>query len=292
MRHNFFFLIVGLILSVLSLQISYGQKPNKNKSHMLGLIGGAAFTSNPPALQKLTDKSHYVDGNGGFTYLYHNKVTDGYAFEWQWSFIGSSVNTLDKADNETKVKFIMPLDFRWFLGNYEKLQMYLGAGFQYNTVWLFTSGESSENTYYDPWWGVYYTESEQGEGSWKWTVNQFSFNGAIGLKVPFWKVYMKEDRQKHKLHSFILGLKVHFPIVNSSEYHGNENSSVDLSKDKVNVSVTGGLSFGFKNGNAVKFDIDYPLGGSNKYIVNDGGHSTFFNTHSWSVSMTLLFRVG
>lgn len=212
---------------------------DKNKAHMLGLLGGVAFTSNPPALQKLTDKSHYVDGNGGLTYLYHNNVTDGYAFEWQLSFIGSSVNTLESADNETKVKFIMPLDFRWFLGNCQKIQAYVGLGLQYNTVWLFTSGEDYDNTYYDPWWGVYYTETTQGEDKWDWTVNQLSTNVAIGFKIPFWKIWVREEADYIKMHNIILGLKGHFPIINASEYHGDENSSVDLSRDKVKATIQG-----------------------------------------------------
>ena len=126
-------ILVTILFMVMALQM---MAQDKNKSHMLGFLGGVAFTSNPPALQKLTEKSHYVDGNGGISYLYHNNVSDGYAFEWQLSFIGSSVKTLESADNETKVKFIMPLDFRWFLGNYQKIQAYVGLGLQYNTVWL------------------------------------------------------------------------------------------------------------------------------------------------------------
>lgn len=290
----------SILVTALFMFVAVSAIAQSRKDHMFGLLGGVAFTSNPPALQKLTGKSHYVDGNGGFTYLYHNRVTDGYSFEWQLSFIGSSVNTLESADNETKVKFIMPLDFRWFLGDDQKIQAYVGIGLQYNTVWLFTSGEDYDNTYYDPWWGVYYTETTQGEDKWDWTVNQLSTNVAVGFKVPFWRVRIskydprtrKSSTTKAKLHNIILGLKGHFPIINASEYHGDENSSVDLSRDKVNLSITGGVSFGFKNGNAIKFEGEYPLGGSNKYTVNDGGHSTFFNTHSWSLSAALLFKIG
>jgi len=287
---SFILMVVAYAIAMLAPQNLYAQG-DKDKAHMFGVLGGVAFTSNPPALQKLTDKSHYVDGNGGFTYLYHNNVSDGYAFEWQMSLIGSSVNTLESADNETKIKFIVPLDFRWFLGDYQKLQFYFGTGLQYNTVWLFTSGDDSESTYYDPWWGVYYTETQQGEDKWDWTVNQLSANVAVGLKIPFWNVWIDSTEGDKKLHNIMLGLKGHFPIINSSEYHGDENSSVDLSKDKVCLSVTGGVSFGFKNGNAIKIDGEYPLGGTNKYTLNDGGHATFFNTRSWSLSATLLFRL-
>ena len=274
---TFLFTVVATLIAVMP------TLARSNKSHLFGILGGVAFTSNPPALQKLTDKSHYVDGNGGLTYLFHNQVSDGYAFEWQMSFIGSSVSMLDHADNETKVKFIMPIDFRWFLGN-PTISAYIGAGLQYNTVWLFTSGDEYTDTYYDPWWGYYYTETTQGEDQWDWTVNQLSTNLAVGFKIG-----MGENRQ----HNLILGTKIHFPIINNSEHHGNENSYVDLSKDKVNVSLTGGISFGFNDQKgAFKIDCEYPLGGSNKYVVNDGGHSTFFNTHSWSLSATLLFNVG
>ena len=118
-----------------------------------------------------------------------------------------------------------------------------------------------------------------------------STNVAVGFKIPFWKIWVREEADYIKMHNIILGLKGHFPIINASEHHGNDNSFVDLSKDKVNLSITGGISFGFKNGNAIKIDGEYPLGGSNKYTINDGGHSTFFNTHSWSLSTTLLFRL-
>lgn len=276
-------LFILAVLTMLTATNAHAQYRSSNKSHLIGVLGGVAFTSNPPALQKLTDKSHYVDGNGGFTYLFHNQVSDGYAFEWQMSFIGSSTSTLEHADNETKVKFILPVDFRWFLGS-RTISGYLGWGLQYNTVWLFTSGEQSENSYYDPWWGVYYTETYEDEDKWDWTVNQLSTNLAIGFKIGF------GDEQQHNI---ILGTKIHFPIINSSEHHGDSNSSVDLSKDKVNVALTGGFSIGFnRQSGAFKVDLEYPLGGSNRYAVNDGGHSTFFNTHSWSLAASLLFTVG
>ncbi len=254
---------------------------DNNKSNLLGLVGGVAFTTNPTALQKLTNKSHYVDGNGGFTYLHHYQGSDnGYAFECQLSFICSSVQTLEHADNETKMKFIVPLDFRWFLGS-QVISAYIGAGLQYNTVWVFTSED--DDVYYDPWWGGYYTEPG-GLGSWGWTVNQLSSNIAVGIKTGM---------GSQKQHNIMLGGKIHVPIVNSSEHHESGNSSVDLSKDKVSVSLTGGFSIGFKDqAGAVKVDCEYPLGGSSKYIINDGGHSTFFNTHSWSLSATALFTLG
>ena len=254
-----------------------------SKTHLFGLVGGVAFTSNPVALQKLTDNTHYVDGNGGFTYLYHNQVTDGYAFEYQMSFIGSSVNMLDHNGDETKMKFILPMDFRWFLGN-PTISAYVGAGLQYNTVWIFTSEKGSNDYYYDDWWGdYYYYDDPFGNVSWDWTLNQLSTNLAVGFKIG-----MGEDRQ----HNIILGTKFHFPVINASEYHGSENNFIDLSKDKINASLTGGISLGFsKQKGAFKIDCEYPLGGNLENQVYDGVSSTFFTSHSWALSATLLFKI-
>lgn len=135
---------------------------NEDKANLLGVLGGVALTSNPPAMQELTERAYYVDGNGGLTFLHHNQVSDGFAFEWQLSTIWSSVGMLNSSSDETKVKFITPLDFRFFLGS-ETISAYVGVGLQYNTVWLFTTGDS--HTYYDPWWGTHYTERDT---SWDW----------------------------------------------------------------------------------------------------------------------------
>ncbi len=258
---------------------------NSDKVHMLGLLGGLSVTSNPPALQQSKHKANYVDGNGGLTYLFHNTVSDGYCFEWQLSLVASSVNALNASGEGTKVKFIVPLDFRWFLGDYQKIQAYIGLGLQYNTVWVFTSSEDND-VHYNIWTDSYTTSRT----TWEWTVNQFSSNVAVGFKIPFGNVWINRDYVK--MHSVLLGIKGHIPIINSSGYYVKDDTPVDMSKDKTNLSITGGISFGFSNGGAIKIDIEYPLGGSNNYKVNDGGHATFFNTHSWSVSATWLFRVG
>mgnify|MGYP000035950657 FL=1 len=260
---------------------------------LIGLIGGMSFTSNPPAMQSMTGKSHFVDGNGGWCYLYHNQVTDGYAFETQFSMLWASTNPL-KEDGASKCKFIVPLDFRWFLGT-QTISAYLGAGLQYSTVWRFTKGEGHTHTYYDPWWGVAWDEEVEGEEKWDWTVNQLSTNLALGFKVGFWNGDAYDPgKQKwvdFKRHALIIGTKVHLPIINASEEHGSGDNSVDLSRDKVGVSLTGALSFGFTNSFTLKLDYEYPLGGSNKYKLNDGGHATWFNTNTQSMSVTLLFRI-
>ena len=278
----------SLVIVAITIIASLGHKAYADD--LIGLIGGMSFTSNPPAMQQMSGKSHFIDGNGGWCYLYHNQVTDGYAFETQFSMLWASVNPL-KEDGASKCKFIVPLDFRWFLGT-QTLSAYLGAGLQYSTVWRFSKGEGHTHTYYDPWWGGIYEEEVEGEDKWDWTVNQLSTNLALGFKLGFWNgdAYDPGKRQyvNSKRHALILGTKVHLPIINASESHG---SDIDLSKDKVCVSLTGALSFGLTNSFTLKLDYEYPLGGSNKYRLNDGGHATWFNTNTQSMAITLLFRI-
>ena len=278
----------SLVIVVITIIASLGNKAYADD--LIGLIGGMSFTSNPPAIQQMSGKSHFIDGNGGWCYLYHNQVTDGYAFETQFSMLWASVNPL-KEDGASKCKFIVPLDFRWFLGT-QTLSAYLGAGLQYSTVWRFSKGEGHTHTYYDPWWGGIYEEEVEGEDKWDWTVNQLSTNLDLGVKLGFWNgdAYDPGKRQyvNFKRHALILGTKVHLPIINASESHG---SDIDLSKDKVCVSLTGALSFGLTNSFTLKLDYEYPLGGSNKYRLNDGGHATWFNTNTQSMAITLLFRI-
>lgn len=263
---------------------------------LIGLIGGMAFTSNPPAMQNMTGKSHFIDGNGGWCYLYHNQVNHGYAFETQFSMLWSSTEAL-KEDGASKCKFIVPLDFRWFLGSMQTERVldfsaYVGAGIQYSTVWKFTKGEGHTHTYYDPWWGGYWEEEVEGEDNWDWTVNQLSANLALGFKLDFWNSDIWNPGTRHydnfKRHSLIFGTKFHFPVINASESHG---SDVDLSRDKTCVSLIGALSLGLSGSCTLKLDYEYPLGGSNKYKLNDGGHATWFNTNTQSMSITLLFRI-
>ena len=123
----------------------------------------------------------------------------------------SSANTLTKSDNESKCKFIFPLDFRWFLGN-PWISAYAGFGLQYNTVWVFSQGEGHTHQYYDPWWGVTWEEDVPGEDKWDWTINQLSTNLAFGIKIGF-----GNTDTAFKKHALILGTKFHFPLVNASE---------------------------------------------------------------------------
>lgn len=249
-------------------------------SNLLGLVGGIALTSNPPALQEYTNKANYTDGNGGLTYLYHNQVNDWYAFEWQLSMVFSSVSFLESADDESRCKFILPLDFRWFLGN-PVISAYCGVGLQYNTVWVFTDNGSTER--WDPWLGSY---SEPNLPDWDWTINQLSANMAFGFKIGF-----GNTDTAFKRHALIIGTKFHFPMVNSSDERDNGFKSVDLSRDRTNVSLTGALSLDVGAGWTFKFDYELPCGGNNTYEINDGGHSTFLNSRSQSLSLTILKRI-
>lgn len=263
---------------------AYRPTPSEyGRSHLLGVVGGASITSNPPALQTYTNEASFLDGNGGLTYLNHNQVNDWYAFEWQISMVWASANTLMETEDDA-CKFILPVDFRWFLGS-PVISAYAGIGLQYNTVWTFPKGDSYTNTYYDPWCGHWHEETVQDVG-WEWTINQLSTNLAFGLKIGFWNT-----DTAFKRHALILGTKFHFPLVNASESRGEGDKSVDLSRDRTNVSLTGALSFDVGKGWTFKFDYELPCGGNNTYVINDGGHSTFLNSRSQSLSMTILKRI-
>lgn len=278
-------LIVGSIIGVANARSRYRSAPSEyGRSHLLGVVGGVSITSNPPALQTYANKASFLDGNGGLTYLNHNQVNNWYAFEWQMSLVWSSVNTLMESE-DAGCKFIFPVDFRWFLGS-PVISAYCGIGLQYNTVWEFSEGEGHTHSYYDPWWG-YYEEEVPGEVNWDWTINQLSTNLAFGLKLGF-----GNTDTDFKRHAFIIGTKFHFPIINASEKHGNDSKSVDLSRDRTNVSLTGALSLDVGKGWTFKFDYELPCGGNNTYILNDGGHTTFLNSRSQSISMTILKRIG
>ena len=232
--------------------------------------------------------------------LIHHQKSNVFSTEWQFPFIFgvfSTVHSLAHSDEETKVKWSFPIDFRCFLGS-DKVSAYFGAGLQYSTVWNFVSskGDSYTSTYYDPWWNVYYNETYSGEDDfkWKWTANQLGANLAVGVKLGLFTADAQDPQTgyytDYKPLNVILGTKFHFPIINNGEKHGDGDNYVDLSRDKTVVSLTAGLSYNWPGG-ALKIDYEYPLGGTNKYALYDGGHGTFFNTQSQSLSATLLFKV-
>lgn len=276
--------LLTTLVIITSGHAQYGRQPmppsEYGTSTLLGFMGGIALTSNPPALQSYTGKANYTDGNGGLTLLCHNQVNDWYAFEFQLSLVFSSVSFLESADDEDRCKFILPMDFRWFLGN-PVIQAYGGFGLQYNTVWVFTDNGSTER--WDPWIGYY---DEPNMPSWDWTINQLSTNLAFGLKLGF-----GNTDTAFKRHALILGTKFHFPLVNASDTRGNDIKSVDLSRDRTNVSLTGALSFDIGNSWTLKLDYELPCGGNNTYEINDGGHTTFLNSRSQSLSLTFLKRI-
>lgn len=297
-EYNYKRLVVILcLLALLTGEVVYAQTDN-----LIGFSFGTAFTSNPPSLQKETGRSHYVDYFGiPLVFLMHHQVSEIYSYEVQFPCpllgVYSTVHSLDHTEDETKVKFTYPIDVRWFLGN-QTVSAYAGLGLQYNTVWNFisTDGDSHTNTYYDPWWGYYYQETynDEDDFKWKWTANQLSANLAFGLKLGIFSAEAKVPAtgyyQSYRPLNIILGSKFHIPIVNNGESHGDKKKGVDLSRDKTVVSLTGGLSFNWPGG-AIKVDYEYPLGGTNQYVLYDGGHTTFFNTQSQSISATLLFKL-
>ena len=161
------------------------------------------------------------------------------------------------------------------------ISAYCGAGLQYNTVWVFTDNGSTER--WDPWLGYY---DDPNMPDWDWTINQLSANLAFGLKIGF-----GNTDTAFKKHALILGTKFHFPMVNASDSRSSGDKSIDLSRDRTNVSLTGALSFDVGKGWTFKFDYELPCGGNNTYEINDGGHSTFLNSRSQSLSLTILKRI-
>lgn len=242
-------------------------------ARLSGFMGGMALTENPPSLQELTGTDNYFDWNVGRMHLYQNRISDGMTFEWSWAWLISSLSYSESAEDEHKLKFIVPVDCRLFLGS-DWISSYVGAGLQYNSQWSIVYREGTHSHYYDPWWGYYTVPNDDEEFRWDWNVHQLSVNMSAGIKI---------------LKYLILGTKFHFPIINSSEHHEGEGTQVDLSRDKTFVALTAGV--GIPMGRCVlMINYEYPFGGTsqNKIVGDDG--SNHFNIHTQSLSICLLIR--
>lgn len=169
--------------------------------------------------------------NASAIYLFHNQVSSGYAFETQVAGLISTASAYNDG-----WKFVLPADVRFYLGSM-KLAAFASAGIQYTMV------SSGQENY------ISFPDEKQ---------SQFASNLAFGFRTGFWK--------QHK-HSFILGTKIHFPIV-SSEYL----------YDKTVVAIIGGIGFTNSWG-AVKLDYEYPFGkgyGNSVYGINSQAFSISF----------------
>lgn len=121
--------------------------------------------------------------NCALTYLFHNQVNNGYAFELQTSGLISTAPSVNDG-----FKFVLPIDSRFFLGTL-KFAGFAGAGLQLTYV---APGDQEYMGDKD------YQEDEK--------FTQFAANMAMGMRIGFWK---------ERRHSIVLGTKLHFPIAGS-----------------------------------------------------------------------------
>lgn len=258
------------------------------KSNMFGVMGGVFLTSNPD-MDGYNTKKNYTDGGGGFVYDYRNDVSDNYTFELISSLMLASSSTSKTEDGEDKLKVTFPIEGRWYLGN-KDFKIFLGAGLQYNFIWSLKSVETEGHydTYYDPWYG-YWNEYHEGESDVDMGTgaHQLSANGSVGFSL------FGPTSWFHLL----LGAKFHFPIINNAEgIEYSKGGRIDFSKDKTCVTATCGVSFtlggrdwrtDYYKPPVLMINYDYPLGGNKQTEVN----GNFFQMHSQSITMSLLFKI-
>lgn len=267
---------------------SYAQK-----HWMWGFVGGTFITSNPD-MSGYDVKKNYVDWGGGLVLNYRKDFNDNSTFEWLFSPILSSCKTSSTEDGESKMKFIFPIEHRFYIGN-KDFKIFIGAGLQYNFIYSYKETEEDNTSsygYYD-WYGNYYqyyyddgttTETEE-----RTTAHQLSGNGSIGFSIL---------GAKYPAH-ILLGAKFHFPIINNAEGVEYSNGSrFDLSKDKTSITATIGFSFNlggrdtqtdYYKAPVLMINYDYPLGSTKETSVTDKVSRTFFETHSQSITLSLLF---
>lgn len=265
----------------------YGGSRYPMKGNMLGFVGGLFLTSNPD-MSGYDTKKNYIDGGGGLVYDYRNDVNENYTFEVLTSLMLSSCSTSQTEEGQSKMKFILPLDLRWYVGTAD-FKFFLGAGLQYNFIYSFKKVETGG--YYYDYWGNYYSDSgydyEEDTGA-----HQLSGNGAIGFSI---------FGMRSPVH-ILLGTKFHFPIINNAEgVEYSNDGRFDFSKDKTSITANFGISFslggkdkttGMYESPMLMINYDYPLGSTKETSVEYADKRNFFETHSQSLTMSLLFSLG
>lgn len=242
------------------------------KANILGMVGGLFLTSNPDATDYYKStydlESNYVDGGGGIVYSFRKDKSKNFTTEIIFSPMVMSCNTMYKEDDELKMKFIFPLEFRWYLGNYY-FKIFIGTGVQYNFIYTY---QSEETSYY----GYTYTESVD-----EAKAHQMSGNAALGFSFNFGK----------RVH-LLVGTKYHFPIINNAEgIEYSKGAKIDFSKDKTSMTATIGPSFSFgeRNGFIMMFNYDLPLGSTKETSILVDDKLNFFQTHSQNLTMSLMW---
>jgi len=263
----------------------YGYIRYPMKAHMFGIVGGVFLTSNPD-MSGYDTKKNYVDGGGGFVYDYRNDVSKNYTFEVLTSLMATSCNTSRTEEGQSKMKFILPIEMRWYVGTAD-FKFFIGAGLQYNFIYSFKETEKDGYSYdYYDYWGNYY-QYNYGGGGYEYEehtgAHQLSGNGSIGFSV------LGMQSPVHVL----LGAKFHFPIINNAEgIEYSESGRFDFSKDKTSITATAGLSFNLGKKCIMMLNYDYPLGATKETSLEYDDKRNFFETHSQSITMSFLWNLG
>ena len=254
------------------------------KANMFGLVGGVFLTSNPE-MSEYNTKKNYVDGGGGLVYDYRNDVSRNYTFEVLTSLMITSCSTSKTEEGQSKMKFIFPLEMRWYIGSPD-FKFFVGAGLQYNFIYSFKETEKGGSSYgYYDYWGTYHSYS-YGGGSTEYDeetgAHQLSGNGSLGFSIL---------GMQSPVH-ILLGAKFHFPIINNAEGVEYSNGSrFDFSKDKTSITATAGLSFNLGRSCIMMLNYDYPLGSTKETSVEFDDKRNFFETHSQSFTMSFLWKL-
>jgi opacity protein-like surface antigen len=278
--------VLTIIIFPYYLHAQYGYINYPMKANMFGIVGGLFLTSNPD-MSGYDTKKNYTDYGGGLVYDYRNDVSKNYTFEFLTSLMITSCNTSKTEEGQSKMKFILPLEMRFYVGTTD-FKFFIGAGLQYNFIYSFKENEKDNyNTYgYYDWYGNYYyydyytgTTTEYEEDT---KAHQLSGNGSIGFSIL---------GMQSPVH-ILLGAKFHFPIINNAEGKEFSNGSrFDFSKDKTSITATAGLSFNLGKKSVLMLNYDYPLGSTKETTVDNGDKRNFFETHSQSLTMSILWRL-
>lgn len=236
--------------------------------NMIGFFGGLLITSNPD-MSGYNTKKNYLDYGGGLVYDYRYEFSENSAYEIIGSGMLASCKTSHTDDGESKMKVTFPLECRFYLG-FSQLKLYVGAGLQYNFIWSIKETDGY-NGY------SYYSDTEESTTG----AHQLSGNGSVGLCVL---------GLQSRFH-FLVGTKFHFPIINNAEGTEYSNGSkIDFSKDKTSVAATAGLSYELvRRKSLLMLNYDYPLGNNMQSSVERGESRSFFEQHSQSVTLNLMF---
>ena len=279
------FAILLLCSCPILLHAQYGYINYPMKANMFGIVGGVFLTSNPD-MSGYDTKKNYVDGGGGFVYDYRNDVSKNYTFEVLTSLMMTSCSTSKTEEGQSKMKFILPLEMRWYVGTTD-FKFFIGAGLQYNFIYSFKETENDGYSYgYYDYWGNYYSYN-YGGGGYDYEedtgAHQLSGNGSIGFSIL---------GMQSPVH-ILLGAKFHFPIINNAEGVEYSNGSrFDFSKDKTSITATAGLSFNLGKRCIMMLNYDYPLGSTKETSVEYDDKRNFFETHSQSLTMSLMWSLG